>query len=133
MGESGSLSRMLVRSLGAGSFVEFWQYWNPIGGFYLSTYVFKPLKKRIRPASAFLLTFAVSGAIHDIAAMLINRKYHLLFTVWFSVLGAQALHAKTMAFRYQKLNVVPRIVINLSYLTINYIVARFVYDFIGNS
>ena len=32
LGASGSLENMLVRSLGAGTFAKFWQYWNPIWG-----------------------------------------------------------------------------------------------------
>ena len=32
LGDSQSLSNMLHRSLGAASFAEFWQYWNPIWG-----------------------------------------------------------------------------------------------------
>ncbi len=30
LGARGSLRNMLVRSLGAGSFAEFWRYWNPM-------------------------------------------------------------------------------------------------------
>ena len=127
LGDSRSLSRMLARSLGAGSIMEFWHYWNPIWGFYLSTYVFAPLKKRTRPASAFLLTFAVSGAVHDVAVTLISREVHLLYSLYFTVLGAEALIAKKIALRYHGLALVVRIAINLAYLTSNYLVVRYLY------
>ena len=70
MGAPGSLSNMLARSLGAGSFGEFWRYWNPIWGYGLGKYVFAPLKKALPPALALVATFVVSGALHDLATML---------------------------------------------------------------
>jgi len=33
LGSSGSLRNMLRRSLGAGSFAGFWQYWIPVWGY----------------------------------------------------------------------------------------------------
>ena len=65
--------------------------------------------------------------------MLITRRYHLLFSILFFKLGAQALLARKIGVRYQNLNLALRIIINLSYLTINYVIVRYAYDFIGNS
>ena len=66
--------------------------------------------------------------------MLITRRYYLLFSILFFKLGAQALLARKIGVRYQNLNLALRIIIiNLSYLTINYVIVRYAYDFIGNS
>ena len=40
LGGAGSLTNMLHRSLGAGSFSHFWQHWNLIWGYYLARFVF---------------------------------------------------------------------------------------------
>lgn len=78
LGASGSLENMLRRSLGAGSFAEFWQYWNPIWGYGLGRYIYKPLRKFIPAAIALILTFLVSGAIHDAVIMLVRRRWAFL-------------------------------------------------------
>ena len=46
LGYSGSFSNMLHRSFGAGTLAKFWQYWNPIWGYYLGRYIHGPLKKK---------------------------------------------------------------------------------------
>jgi hypothetical protein len=45
IGHPSSLRNNLHRSLGAKNFSVFWNFWNPIFGYYLGTKVFKPLKK----------------------------------------------------------------------------------------
>ena len=52
LGASGSLQNMLVRSLGAGTFAKFWQNWNPIWGYALGRYIYKPLNQFL-PASVY--------------------------------------------------------------------------------
>lgn len=91
LGDSDSLQNMLSRSLGASTFGNFWRYWNPIWSYYLSLYVMRPLSKWLPQWLAILMTFAVSGALHDLAVTLI--KWHLVFffTPWFSVMGVAVL------------------------------------------
>ena len=59
LGAPNSLQNMLVRSLGAGTFAKFWQYWNPIWGYALGRYVYKPLN-RILPSSVSLILTLVN-------------------------------------------------------------------------
>ena len=40
LGAKGSLVNMLKNSFGAGSFRQFWKYWNPIWGYYLFKYIY---------------------------------------------------------------------------------------------
>jgi hypothetical protein len=91
LGASGSMRHMLKRSLGAGSFYLFWRYWNPIWGYYLSRYVMKPLIQFLPAWLAVFLTFAVSGAIHDMAVTVVKLEWTFFFTPWFMVMGLLAL------------------------------------------
>ena len=90
LGDSKSFSNMLHRSLGAASFAEFWQYWNPIWGYGLGKYVYVPARRILPRAAAFIATFIVSGAIHDLATMVVGRSFAFLFTPWFFLLGVGA-------------------------------------------
>ena len=87
LGAPGSLRNMLRRSFGARSFAGFWQHWNPIFGYYLGKYVFVPLKRISPPSVALVLTFVVTGIVHDVVTMAIRQDVAFLFTPWFLFLG----------------------------------------------
>lgn len=87
LGNSDSLRNMLSRSLGAGKFSIFWQYWNPIWGFYLGKYIYKPLKRIFPQAVSLIITFVFCGFIHDLAIMLLKWKFTILLTPWFLCMG----------------------------------------------
>jgi D-alanyl-lipoteichoic acid acyltransferase DltB (MBOAT superfamily) len=87
LGASGSLKNMLRRSFGARSFAGFWQHWNPIFGYYLGKYVFVPLKRVSPPYVALILTFVVTGIIHDVVTMAVRQDVAFFFTPWFLFLG----------------------------------------------
>jgi hypothetical protein len=87
LGASGSMRNMLSRSLGAKSFPIFWQYWNPIWGYYLSRNVMKPLNRFLPAWTAIFLTILVSGAIHDLAVSFVNAQPIFFFTPWFGMMG----------------------------------------------
>lgn len=94
LGASGSLQNMLRRSFGATSFDRFWQHWNPIFGYNLGRYVFAPLKRVLPPYVALILTFVVTGIIHDAVTMAVRRDVAFLFTPWFFFLGIGVVLAK---------------------------------------
>lgn len=87
LGARGSLVKMLHRSLGAGSFAEFWLYWNPIWGYHLGRYINRPLRHFIPAAPALALTFIVSGAVHDAAIITVSGSITFLFVPWFAILS----------------------------------------------
>ncbi|MFT5676243.1 MAG: GR25 family glycosyltransferase involved in LPS biosynthesis [Paraglaciecola sp.] len=87
LGAPRSMTNMLKRSLGASSFYLFWQYWNPIWGYYLSRKVMKPLSQLFPIWLAMIMTFAVSGALHDLAVTIIKWKLTFFFTPWFSLMA----------------------------------------------
>lgn len=87
IGHSRSLQYNLQRSLGAKNFSAFWNFWNPIFGYYLGTKVFKPLKKVFPIAISLILTFIFCGMVHDLVTTLVRGKLSLLFSVWFFLMG----------------------------------------------
>jgi len=82
---------MLHRSLGASSFARFWRFWNPIWGYYLGRYFYRPLDLWQPQPLALLLTFVISGALHDLATMAVRGSVTFLFTPWFFFLAVGVL------------------------------------------
>jgi hypothetical protein len=123
LGAPGSLSNMLKRSLGAGSFYLFWQYWNPIWGYYLSGKVMKPLSQFLPIWLAIIITFAVSGALHDLAVTLIKWEFRFIFTPWFLLMGALVSLTKKMSISYHKYFWGIRASINITSIVICFTVA----------
>lgn len=113
-GHSDSLSNMLSRSLGAGKFSIFWQYWNPIWGFYLGKYIFKPLKLFLPQALSLIITFVVCGFIHDLAIMLLKWKFTLLLTPWFLFMGLCVILFDYAKIEYSKSPWIVRAIINIA-------------------
>jgi len=113
MGASRSLRNMMYRSLGAGTFARFWWYWNPIFGFYLGKYVFKPLKKVLPSFLALILTFIACGALHDAVSLLVGGRIVFFFTPWFSFMGTLVVLSNVFKIDYTSKPWVVRTAINL--------------------
>lgn len=96
MGTAGSLRQMLRRAFTAGSLAEFWRHWNPIFGYYLARFVHAPLTRVAPRPVAVVVTFLVSGAIHDLATLAARGNTQLLFTVWFGTIGTEVVLATAM-------------------------------------
>lgn len=115
LGARGSLENMLYRSLGAGSFAEFWQYWNPIWGYALGRYVYAPLRRILPAAFALILTFAVSGGIHDAVIMLVRGSVAFLFVPWFVLMSLFVVAGQALRVDYSQLPWAGRLMVNLAY------------------
>jgi hypothetical protein len=113
LGDKDSLRNMLNRSLGAGKFSIFWQYWNPIWGYYLGKYIFKPLKLVLPQALSLIITFVVCGFIHDLAIMLLKWKFTLLLTPWFLFMGLSLILSDYAKINYSKFSWIARAAINI--------------------
>lgn len=118
LGNGKSLQNMLYHSFGAASFAAFWQYWNPIWGYGLGKYVYVPLRRILPPAAAFLLTFIISGGIHDLATMAVRRSFAFLFIPWFFLLGVVAVLGRTFGMNLAKRPWRVRASVNLAYLVV---------------
>lgn len=116
LGDSASLKNMLARSLGAGSFAEFWRYWNPIWGYALGRYIYTPFSSTLPRALALLLTFAVSGGLHDLAVTLVRRSGVFLLTPWFLLMGIGVVIGRALDVEYGERAWVTRMAINLGYI-----------------
>ena len=113
LGAPGSLQNMLRRSLGAGSFAAFWRYWNPIWGYYLSRLVMRPLARLLPTRLAILLTFVVSGAVHDLVVSLIRRETTIFLTPWFAMMGFVVVALDALGITYYPLSRTTRAMVNL--------------------
>jgi len=118
LGDSHSLRNMLIRSFGAGSFGQFWQYWNPIFGYGLGKYVYSPLQRFLPPPMALVMTFIVSGGIHDLVIMAIRRSTAFLFIRWFFLLGVGVVIGSGLNIDYSERPWLVRPAINLSYMLV---------------
>jgi len=114
LGASGSMGNMLKRTLGASSFYLFWQHWNPIWGYYLSCKVMKPLSRLFPIWLAIIMTFAISGALHDLAVTLVQWRYTFFFTPWFTLMGFMVLATKRFRISYKEYHWVIRASINIA-------------------
>lgn len=66
-GATTQLRNVLVRPLGASSFSQFWRYWNPVYGYFLSYYAYRPLRRVLPRPLAVWLTFVGCGfLLHDL-------------------------------------------------------------------
>ena len=126
LGDSKLFSNMLHRSLGAASFAEFWQYWNPIWGYGLGKYVYAPLRQILPRAAAFIATFIVSGTIHDLATIAVRRSFAFLFTPWFFLLGVGAVLSRSLGMDLSNHPWWIRVSVNLIYLVSSLVVVLFI-------
>jgi len=124
LGASGSMTNMLKHSLGASSFYLFWQYWNPIWGYYLSRKIMKPLSQILPIWLAIIMTFAISGALHDLAITLVKWKLTLFFTPWFTLMSFIVLLTKKFNISYREHYWLIRASINISLIVVCFVITR---------
>lgn len=125
------MRNMLKRSLGAGSFREFWRYWNPIWGYYLSRYLYFPLQSRVSAQLALLLTFLASGFLHDVAIMLFTQQPSFKLSLWFLLMGAMVLLTDRLKFHYALHAWSIRALINFSLMALSYFLAHWMLKLIS--
>jgi len=120
LGHKDSMRNMLSRSLGASSFYLFWRYWNPIWSYYLSRYVMKPSNEVLPVWCAVLVTFAVSGALHDLAVSIVKLKPVFFFTPWFSVMAVVVLISQFSQLQFSFAPWWLRALANISFVVLSY-------------
>ena len=126
IGSSKSLRNNLYRSLGAKNFSTFWNYWNPIFGYYLGKFVFKPFKIIFPVAISLMLTFIICGLIHDAVTTIFRGKISFFFTIWFSIMGFVVLITKYLKHNYSKKIWIIRSLINLSIIIISFLLTIYI-------
>ena len=123
LGASGALRNMLHRSFGAGSLATFWQYWNPIFGYYLAKYVDSPLRRIVPRSVALVLTFVICGTLHDLAALAVRGSMGFFCTTMFFFFAIGVLFGRWVGLDFSGLPWAARATINVSYLVACYGVA----------
>jgi D-alanyl-lipoteichoic acid acyltransferase DltB (MBOAT superfamily) len=64
-----------IKPFGASSFARFWRHWNPVYGYFLYYYSYRPLSRIMPRAPAMVVTFVVCGfLLHDIPAWVLARR-----------------------------------------------------------
>jgi len=108
----------LARLLGANSLAGFWRHWNPIWGYGLGRWVFPRLRVVVPSALAIVLTFAVSGFLHDLVIMAIRAEFALVFTPWFAFIGCAVILSERFRWKFTKRSWGIRATINLSHIVV---------------
>lgn len=126
IGSPKSLRNNLYRSLGAKNFSKFWNYWNPIFGYYLGKFIFKPLKKIFPVSIALILTFIFCGLIHDAITTLLRGKISLFFTLWFLIMGCAVLITRYLKYNYFDQIWIIRALANFSIISICFALTIFI-------
>ncbi len=126
LGDSRSMKNMFTRSFGAGSFYQFWEYWNPIWGYYLSKLVMRPLTNSLPAWLALVLTFGISGAVHDVAISLVKLRVSYFFTAWFLTMSLMVLFTSGLRIFYKHLPWSLRALINFTLIAGSFLLVTLV-------
>lgn len=92
------VANWFLRPLCATSFRGFWRYWNPVYGYVLLFYVYRPLRRFLPRPLATYLTFLASGfLLHDLPFNSRGGLATPAVTILFAIFGAfvlaeEALH-----------------------------------------
>lgn len=107
-----------IRPFGAASFAGFWRLWNPVYGYYLYYYSYRPLSRVIPRAPAMLATFAVCGfLLHDLPAWVFTRRVLPPgATIAFVMFGLGAIFGEWFHMNLSSWPVPARVAINVAYL-----------------
>ena len=92
-------------------------------GTHLAGYVYLPLKNHVPASLAVLITFAVSGALHDLAIGLLGRGWQGFITLWLVFMGLVVVVSGALGVRYANLSFVGRVAINGGHLAICFALA----------
>ena len=119
------LRSMFVKSFQAKSAKEFWNYWNPVFGYYMLFYFYKPLTKKVPRVIRVIATFTFSGFfLHDLLlwwpfCWVIAYKTHFpVGTVWFLFLAIIMLILEKVGFNTENYSSKVRVLTNFIYLGI---------------
>lgn len=129
--EPETIKRMLQKSFSAPSFPTFWRYWNPIFSYNLYYRIYKPLSRFLPRPIVLILTFAVSGAIHDLAVSLLSLRegngIYFLFTIIFATWGVFVVIEEALKINFRWAPIWLRVIFHLIHIVGIYYLVRFVW------
>ena len=107
---------VLMRPLTARSFAGFWRSWNPVWGYYLYYWCYKPARRVLPRLTAVMVTFTASGLAHNLLATLLSHRLNPFVTVWFMLYGAVTVASEALHMDLSHLPAPARVLVNLAYL-----------------
>jgi len=123
-----TLRMMFIKSFQANSVKEFWNYWNPLFGYFTLFFIYKPLTKKVPRAVRVLTTFTLSGFfLHDILLwwpfcwLIAYKTKFPLGTVMFIFLAIIMLVFEKIGFTTKQYPVKVRIISNVSYIFVSFV------------
>jgi hypothetical protein len=118
-----ALIKMFSLSFGARSFSDFWRYWNPVYHYFLSYWVYRPIRRVLPRSVAVLLSFAFCGFFfHDLFLLPFTRMP--LITIWFTLLGAGVIAGEILKMDLSELPLFFRVLVNSTYIVVLFELAR---------
>ena len=117
-GSTTMLRNWVLRSFGAGTFAEFWRYWNPVYGYVLTYYVYRPLRSVLpRPVAVWLTFLACGFFLHDLVGWLLARQVRAPeMSVLFLLFGAGVVHAEALRLDVSAQPLAVRVLANTTFL-----------------
>jgi hypothetical protein len=116
------LRQMFSRSFGAGSFDRFWRYWNPVYGYALYYWCYRPLRRYLPRDACVALTFAASGfLLHDLPTgwwIRLIRSFQAggfpipFVALWFSLMGVLTILSRALRLDYSRWPFAARAAVN---------------------
>jgi hypothetical protein len=107
-----------IRPFGAPSFAVFWRRWNPVYGYFLYYYSYRPLTRLVPRTMAMMITFVACGfVLHDLPAwMFARRVLPPGATIAFFFFGLGAIASESMRMDLSGWPVAGRAAVNVAYL-----------------
>lgn len=108
----------LLRPFGAPSPAIFWRYWNPVYGWVLMYFVYRPLQRAVPRTTALVATFATCGFVgHDLIAWAVLRQIRFpFFAVAFALHGIIVVVTRANAFDLSHRSLTFRCIVNSTVL-----------------
>ncbi len=110
--------RFFIKPFGASSFAQFWRQWNPVYGYFLYYYSYRPLSRIVPRPAAMLSTFIACGfLLHDLPVwVLTGRVLPPGATIAFTMFGMGALLGERFHMDLSTSPIPARAAVNLAYL-----------------
>ncbi len=107
-----------IKPFGAVSFAQFWRLWNPLYGYFLYYYAYRPLSRRLPRGVAVLVTFILCGfLLHDLPAWLVTRRVLPPgATITFVLFGLGVVISEALRMDLSRWPVAGRALVNLAYI-----------------
>jgi hypothetical protein len=113
----------LARPFGARTVSEFWQYWNPVWGYYLRYYCYRLLRPSLPRGMAVMLMFFICGLVHDLPfaaarVFIVGKPPLWTITVFFICVGLVTILTEKIGLDLARVPVRLRWLIHVSWITL---------------